>query len=94
MVRHIFPNILSLLTVFGTLGAAGVILQQATLSFLGLGAADQVVPGWGKMLSDAQPYTLSAPWLSFFPGMAILVIVLGLNLLGDGLRDALDVRAE
>jgi len=91
MRRHILPNILSPLVVYGTLGAASVILQEATLSFLGLGASDQFAPSWGNMLSDAQAYALSAPWLSFFPGVAIFLTVLGLNLLGDGLRDALDV---
>ncbi len=91
MCRHILPNILTPLIILGTLGAANVILQEAALSFLGLGATDQFVPSWGKMLSDAQSFTLSAPWLSFFPGAAILLVVLGLNLLGDGLRDALDV---
>ena len=94
MRRHILPNILAPLIVYGTLGAASVILQEATLSFLGLGATNQFAPSWGNMLADAQAYTLSAPWLSFFPGMAILLVVLGLNLLGDGLRDALDVLTD
>ncbi|HVO42649.1 MAG TPA: ABC transporter permease [Aggregatilineales bacterium] len=94
MFRHILPNMLTPLIVYSTLGAANIILQEAALSFLGLGTTDPSVPSWGKMLSQARSFTLSAPWLSFFPGLAILLAVMGFNLLGDGLRDALDVRSR
>lgn len=94
MFRHILPNILTPLVVYGTLGLAGVILQEASLSFLGLGSAEQTVPSWGKMLNESQAFIRSAWWMPFFPGLAILLTVLGFNLLGDGLRDALDVRGQ
>jgi peptide/nickel transport system permease protein len=94
MFRHILPNILTPLVVYGTLGIANVVLQEAALSFLGLGSAEQSTPSWGRMLSDARSYILSAWWMPFYPGLAILLTVLGFNLLGDGLRDALDVRSH
>jgi peptide/nickel transport system permease protein len=94
MLRHILPNILTPLIVFGTLGVANVILQEAALSFLGLGGTDRAVPSWGRMLNDSRAYLLAAPWLSLYPGVAILIAVLGFNLLGDGLRDALDIRSD
>jgi peptide/nickel transport system permease protein len=94
MSRHILPNILTPLVVFGTLGTANIILQEAALSFLGLGSAEQSTPSWGKMLSESRAFIRSAPWMPFYPGLAILVTVLGFNLLGDGLRDALDVRSR
>jgi peptide/nickel transport system permease protein len=94
MFRHILPNILTPLVVFGTLGIANVILQEAALSFLGLGNADRNVPSWGRMLNDSREFLSAAPWMALFPGLAIMVAVLGFNLLGDGLRDALDIRAE
>ena len=94
MLQHILPNILTPLIIFGTLGVANVVLQEAALSFLGLGGTDRAVPSWGRMLSDSRNYLISAPWLSLYPGIAILVAVLGFNLLGDGLRDALDIRAD
>ena len=94
MFRHILPNILTPLVVYGTLGIANVVLQEAALSFLGLGSAEQSTPSWGRMLSEARSYILSAWWMPFYPGLAILLTVLGFNLLGDGLRDALDVRSH
>jgi len=94
MFRHILPNILTPLIVFGTLGVANVILQEAALSFLGLGNTDPNIPSWGRMLFKSQEFLLSAPWMSLYPGIAILVAVLGFNLLGDGLRDVLDIRSE
>jgi peptide/nickel transport system permease protein len=94
MFRHILPNILTPLVVYGTLGIANVILQEAALSFLGLGSADQSTPSWGRMLSDSRAFIRSAWWMPFYPGLAILLTVLGFNLLGDGLRDALDVRSH
>lgn len=91
MVRHIFPNTLGPIIVVTTLGVGGAILAEASLSFLGLGAQPPT-PSWGSMLSRGRVYIWSAPWLTLFPGMAISAAILGLNLLGDGLRDALDPR--
>ncbi|MCE7948214.1 MAG: ABC transporter permease [Chloroflexi bacterium CFX4] len=94
MLRHILPNLLTPLIVFATLGTAGVILSEAALSFLGLGTADATTPSWGKMLAESRAFIRSAWWMPFYPGMTIFLVVLGFNLLGDGLRDALDVRAR
>lgn len=91
MFRHILPNTLGLIIVATTLGVAGAILAEASLSFLGLGAQPPA-PSWGSMLSHGRSYIWSAPWMTFFPGLAIFVAILGLNLLGDGLRDVLDPR--
>ena len=87
--RHILPNILAPLLVQATLGIATATLEAAGLSYLGLGARPPS-PEWGAMLNDARDYWLSAPWALIFPGLAITTMVLGFNLLGDGLRDALD----
>ncbi len=94
MFRHILPNLVTPVIVYVTLGIGGVILSEAALSFLGLGSGDQSQPSWGKMLNESKAYIRSAWWMPFFPGMAIMLTVLGFNLLGDGLRDALDVRSE
>jgi peptide/nickel transport system permease protein len=94
MFRHILPNLLTPIVVYVTLGIGSVILSEAALSFLGLGGGDQSQPSWGKMLNEARAYIRSAWWMPFFPGMAILLTVLGFNLMGDGLRDALDVRSQ
>jgi len=94
MLRHILPNILTPLIVFGTLGVGNVLLQEAALSFLGLGSTDRNAPSWGRMLNDSRQFLIAAPWLSFYPGLAIFVVVLGFNLLSDALRDALDIRSE
>jgi len=91
MLRHILPNTLGPIIVVATLGVAGAILAEASLSFLGLGAQPPT-PSWGSMLSRGRAYIWSAPWLTFFPGLAISAAILGLNLMGDGLRDALDPR--
>jgi ABC-type dipeptide/oligopeptide/nickel transport system permease subunit len=88
---QIFPNTLTPLIVAGTLGIGTAVLDAAGLSFLGLGAVPPTAE-WGKMLSDARNYVFTAPYLVFFPGLAIMITVLGFNLLGDGLRDALDPR--
>lgn len=88
---HIFPNCLAPLIVYSSLLAAQAIIAEASLSFLGIG----VVPpraAWGSMLREGYPYIRTAPWLAIFPGAAVFLLVLGLNFLGDGLRDALDVR--
>jgi peptide/nickel transport system permease protein len=89
--RHILPNALSPVFVAATLGVAGAILVEAALSFLGLGVQPPR-PSWGNILSTGKDYIEVAWWLSFYPGLAILVTVLGYNLLGEGLRDALDPR--
>lgn len=94
MVRHILPNIIAPVIVLATLGLGSIILAEASLSFLGLGSAQQATPSWGKMLTESRAFIRSAWWMPFYPGLAILITVLGFNLLGDGLRDALDVRAR
>jgi peptide/nickel transport system permease protein len=89
--QHILPNILSSLIVQGTIQFAAAILAEAALSYLGLGT-QLPYPSWGRMLREAQTFMGLAPWLAIFPGLAIASFVLGLNLLGDGLRDLLDPR--
>jgi peptide/nickel transport system permease protein len=89
LVRHIVPSVLPAVTVQATLGMAGAILAEASLSFLGLGVQPPT-PSWGTMLSYGKAHLLEAPHLTVFPGVAIAVLVLGFNFLGDGLRDALD----
>lgn len=92
LLRHIFPNTLPPLIVQATLGVAFAILEAAALGFLGLGAQPPT-PEWGAMLADSYKYLTSGAWWVFaFPGAAIMLSVLGFNLLGDGLRDALDPR--
>ena len=90
-VRHVLPNIASVLIVQATIQFAVAILAEAGLSYLGLGAQPPV-PSWGRMLRDAQTYIFQAPELAIWPGLAIALAVLGLNMLGDGLRDLLDPR--
>lgn len=93
LIRHILPNILAPLLVQATLGIATAELEAAGLSYLGLGARPPA-PEWGAMLNDARDYWLSAPWALIFPGVSITTLVLGFNLLGDGLRDALDPKGR
>jgi peptide/nickel transport system permease protein len=93
MLTQVLPNILGPLIVIGTLGMGGTILAEAALSFLGLGVRPPY-PSWGSMLSEARDQITTAPWLSIFPGLAIFLTVLGLNLLGDGLRDILDPQSR
>ncbi|PYO65328.1 MAG: peptide ABC transporter permease [Gemmatimonadetes bacterium] len=90
--RHILPNVLAPVIIAATLGVGGAIMAEAALSFVGLGAQPPT-PSWGAMVAEGRDLLRVAPWVSLFPGLAIGVAVLGLNLLGDGLRDALDVRA-
>lgn len=89
MFNQILPNIVGPILVIATLGIAGAILMEAALSFLGLGAQPPT-PSWGAMLARAREQLFTSPWISVFPGLAIFTTVLGLNLLGDGLRDYLD----
>ncbi len=91
MLRHILPNCLSPIIVQSTYGFATAVLNEAALSFLGVGAPPSV-PSWGNILAEGRLLVAAAPWLTFFPGFAIVLVVLGMNLLGDGLRDALDPR--
>jgi peptide/nickel transport system permease protein len=87
--KHIFPNVLSSILVLGTLYIAEFILLEASLTFLGLGV-DPTIPSWGGMLADSRNYISTAWWTATFPGLAIMLTVLGFNLLGDWLRDKLD----
>jgi peptide/nickel transport system permease protein len=89
MTRHILPNIAAPIIVQTTLAFSGAVLAEAGLSFLGLGTQPPD-PSWGTMLGTGRQYMELAPWVAIFPGLAIAVMVLGLNLLGDALRDALD----
>ena len=91
VLRHIFPNIVPPLLVQATLAAAAAIIAEASLSFLGLGQQPPD-PSWGSMLNTAKNFLSQAPWMAWWPGLAIFVVVLSFNLLGDGLRDALDPR--
>ncbi len=93
LFSHILPNSMTPVIVQGTLAIASAIIEAAALGFLGLGAqAPQ--PEWGKMLADARIYLINAPWTMIFPGLAIMLTVLGFNLMGDGLRDALDPKMK
>ncbi len=89
--RHILPNSLAPIIVAATLGVAGAIIAESTLSFLGLGIQPPT-PSWGNMLKDAGSEMSQAPWVSIFPGLAIFLAVVSINFIGDGLRDALDPR--
>lgn len=90
---HILPNILGEIVVLASLWTASAIRVEASLSFIGLGVAPPT-PTWGNMIRDGTPHLMNAPWLSVFPGLAILITVLAFNLLGDGLRDVLDPRLQ
>lgn len=91
VLRHVLPNTLGTLLVVLTLGVASNILTEAWLSFLGLGAQPPL-PSWGAMITEGQYYLTTRPWVCLFPGVAILLTVLGFNMLGDGLRDVLDPK--
>ncbi len=92
LLRHVLPNAAGPLIVQSTLNLAGAILSAAYLGFLGLGAQPPT-PEWGTMLSDGRTYLQTAPHVAVYPGLAVMLVVLGFNLFGDGLRDALDPRA-
>jgi peptide/nickel transport system permease protein len=89
ILRHILPNILGPIVVGATLGVGGAIITESALSFLGLGVQPPT-PSWGNMLQDSQTTMATRPWLTIFPGLAILITVLCINFIGDGLQDALD----
>ena len=93
IIDHIFPNILSPIIVYGTLNIAGAIISEAALSFLGLGIQPPT-PSWGNILKSGKDYLITAPHIATFSGLAILVTVLGFNLFGDGVRDALDPKLK
>ncbi|MDQ6596176.1 ABC transporter permease [Bacillus salipaludis] len=93
LLKHILPNSISPVIVQATLAIATAIIEAAALGFLGLGA-QAPTPEWGKMLSDSKQYLVQAPWTLFFPGIAIMLTVLGFNLMGDGLRDVLDPKMK
>ncbi|UII56655.1 ABC transporter permease [Cytobacillus spongiae] len=93
LFQHVLPNSMAPIIVQGTLAIATAIIEAAALGFLGLGAAAPN-PEWGKMLADSKSFLIQAPWTMIFPGIAIMLTVLGFNLMGDGLRDALDPRMK
>ena len=90
-LRHVLPNVVPPLIVQATLAIAGAVIAEASLSFLGLGQQPPA-PSWGSMLNTAKNYIDNAPWMAVWPGLSIFLLVLSFNLLGDGLRDALDPR--
>jgi peptide/nickel transport system permease protein len=91
VLRHILPNVLAPVMVQATLAIAAAIIAEASLSFLGLGQQPPA-PSWGSMLNTARAFLQQAPWMAIWPGVSIFLVVLAFNLLGDGLRDALDPR--
>ncbi|MBN1830145.1 MAG: ABC transporter permease [Deltaproteobacteria bacterium] len=91
ITRHILPNVISPLLILGTLRVANIIIWESGLSFLGMGVPPPMAT-WGRMLADGRIYITDAWWLVTFPGIAIMITILSINLLGDGLRDALDPR--
>lgn len=93
LFSHILPNSMTPVIVQGTLAIATAIIEAAALGFLGLGAQPPQ-PEWGKMLADARSYFITAPWTMIFPGLSIMLVVLGFNLMGDGLRDAFDPKMK
>lgn len=92
LASHIIPNAISPVIVAGTLALATAIIDAAGLGFLGLGPQDPATPEWGTMLTDTVRYLQSAPFLAILPGVAIVIVVMGFNLIGDGLREALDPK--
>ncbi|RMF93912.1 MAG: ABC transporter permease [Nitrospinota bacterium] len=91
ILRHVLPNVMAPIIVQGALRVSGAIITEAGLSFLGLGIPPPT-PVWGSMISEGRQFIVMAPWISTFPGIALMLAVVGLNLLGDGLRDTLDPR--
>ncbi|MHB1017377.1 MAG: ABC transporter permease [Coriobacteriia bacterium] len=93
MSRHILPNAIAPIIVYGTMSIGGAIITEAALSYLGMGV-QAPTPSWGSMLSEAKALMTAAPWLTIWPGFAILTTVLAFVLMGDGMRDALDVKMK
>lgn len=93
ILRHVMPNLFPSAVVIGTFSMASAIISEASLSFLGLGVPPEI-PTWGSMLADGRTYISTSWWLALFPGLCIFFTVLGINLLGDGLRDILDPRLK
>lgn len=93
MSRHILPNAIAPIIVYGTMSIGGAIITEAALSYLGMGV-QAPTPSWGSMLSEAKALMTAAPWLTIWPGFAILTTVLSFVLMGDGMRDALDVKMK
>lgn len=93
VVRHIFPNSVASIVVYATMNIGGAILTESALSYLGMGVTPPT-PSWGTMIQDGQTFLQTEPWLMILPGLAILTTVLAFSLLGDGLRDALDVKMK
>ena len=93
LFRHILPHLIYSIIVFGTLGISTTVLLEATLSYLGVGVQPPT-PSWGNIIFENQTYFANAPWLVFFPGLAIVLLALAFNLLGDALRDALDPKLK
>ena len=93
IIRHIIPNLIQTSLVIGTFAMASSIIAEASLSFLGVGVPPEI-PTWGTMLADARIYISTSWWMPLFPGLCIFITVLGINLLGDGLRDLLDPRLK
>jgi len=92
MLRHVLPNVVGVMVVQATLTVALAIILESTISYLGLGIQPPT-PSWGNMLTDARSTMTQQPWLTWFPGMMIVITALCVNFLGDGLRDALDPKA-
>jgi peptide/nickel transport system permease protein len=90
---HILPNVLGEVTVLASIWTANAIRIEANLSFIGLGV-EPPTPAWGTMIRDGTQHLTNAPWISIFPGLAILITVFAFNLMGDGLRDILDPRLQ
>jgi peptide/nickel transport system permease protein len=88
---HLLPNLIPTSVVMASYVMALSLIAESSLSFLGLGVPP-IIPTWGSMLAEGRSYVTAAPWLSIFPGLCIFIVVLGINLLGDGLRDVLDPR--
>lgn len=93
IARHIFPNAVASIVVYATMSIGGAILTESALSFIGMGVTPPT-PSWGQMINDGRAYLANAPWIMLAPGFAILTTVLSFTLLGDGLRDALDVKLK
>jgi len=93
IMRHIFPNSVASIVVYATMNIGGAILTEAALSFLGMGVVPPD-PSWGILIENGQKFLATQPWLMIMPGLAILLTVLAFTLLGDGLRDALDVKMK